>query len=166
MVARSELFEVYKLSDIFYSFFYDLQLNVLSIFFISSWYRFHSENKTGATQDAPSRQQENEIQDESRHPNGPSELSNVDHITGTIDDDESISIEDDMDCIDEEEQLKKFEKRVLYLLFTLQSSFYTSEAAIEYVAKSLTECSVFRRKIWLGALLFEMSIVASFLLFS
>ena len=39
----------------------------------------------------------------------------------------------------DEEQLEKFEIRVLYLLLTLQTVFYTSEAAIDFVATSLME---------------------------
>ena len=41
--------------------------------------------------------------------------------------------------LSEEEQLKAFEKRVVYLLLTLQSVFYTSDAAVNFVVGSLAE---------------------------
>ena len=44
-----------------------------------------------------------------------------------------------MESLNEDEQFKAFEKRVLYMLLTLQTAFHTSEAAVEYVATSLTE---------------------------
>ncbi|CAF3810936.1 unnamed protein product [Rotaria magnacalcarata] len=39
----------------------------------------------------------------------------------------------------EEEVLKTFEKRILYLVLTLQTTFYTSEAAIQFVISNLME---------------------------
>ncbi len=44
-----------------------------------------------------------------------------------------------MEDLSEEDKLEMFEKRVLYLLLTLQTTFYTSEAAIGFVATSLME---------------------------
>lgn len=41
--------------------------------------------------------------------------------------------------LNEEEVLKKFEKRILYLVFTLQATFYTSEAAIQFAISNLME---------------------------
>jgi hypothetical protein len=39
----------------------------------------------------------------------------------------------------EQEQLEIFDKRILYLLLTLQTAFYTSEVAVDFVARSLME---------------------------
>ncbi|CAF3345445.1 unnamed protein product [Rotaria sp. Silwood2] len=39
----------------------------------------------------------------------------------------------------EEEVLKTFEKRILYLVLTLQTTFYTSEAAIQFVISNIME---------------------------
>ncbi|CAF3876522.1 unnamed protein product [Rotaria sp. Silwood1] len=41
--------------------------------------------------------------------------------------------------LSEEELLEVFEKRILYPVLTLQTVFYTSEAAIEFVVSSLME---------------------------
>ncbi len=52
---------------------------------------------------------------------------------------ELINTTNESESLSEEEQLQIFEKNVLYVLFTLQSVFYTSEAAINFAARSLTE---------------------------
>ena len=51
----------------------------------------------------------------------------------------SIDSNDGSETWDEKEQLKSFQKRVLYLLLTLQTMFSTSEAAIDFVVTSLSE---------------------------
>jgi hypothetical protein len=67
-----------------------------------------------------------------------------DFFTNDVQEDEdlengSINTSNTTEDFNEEEILEKFEKRVLYLLLTLQTVFYTSEAAIEFVATSLME---------------------------
>ncbi|CAF2133147.1 unnamed protein product [Rotaria magnacalcarata] len=41
--------------------------------------------------------------------------------------------------LSQEEQMKMFEKRILYMVLTLQTAYYTSEAAAEFVVSSLME---------------------------
>ncbi|CAF4631043.1 unnamed protein product, partial [Rotaria magnacalcarata] len=41
--------------------------------------------------------------------------------------------------LSQEEQMKMFEKRILYMVLTLQTVYYTSEAAAEFVVSSLME---------------------------
>ena len=53
--------------------------------------------------------------------------------------DVSVENESDGESSTQEEQLRVLEKRILYLLLTLQTAFYTSETAIDFVAKSLLE---------------------------
>jgi hypothetical protein len=50
-----------------------------------------------------------------------------------------IDSNDGSETWDEKEQLKSFQRRVLYLLLTLQTMFSTSEAAIDFVVTSLSE---------------------------
>jgi hypothetical protein len=89
-------------------------------------------------------QEENDYEDLSSQ-NNQEESSNLDFRMESIDQDdenlenESINTTNETESLSEEEQLKVFEKRVLYLLLTLQSVFYTSEAAINFVAGSLAE---------------------------
>ncbi|CAF1315941.1 unnamed protein product [Adineta steineri] len=106
------------------------------------WWRFHNEEKGNndndiefneleesaqedlsclinqeAVQDLDFQMERNNLSDENKSPNSTSE-------TGGVND---------------EEQLELFEKRVLFMLLTLQSVFYTPETAINYVVESLTE---------------------------
>lgn len=53
--------------------------------------------------------------------------------------DESMESYDQTEVFDEKKEMESFEKRILYLLLTLQTMFYVSEAAIDFVASSLAE---------------------------
>jgi hypothetical protein len=110
----------------------------------SSWYRFHNEKKEALDEDMQLNEQENDYEDLSSQTNQ-EESSDLDFRMETIDEDdenlenESINSTNETESLSEQEQLRIFEKRVLYLLLTLHSVFYTSEAAINFVVGSLAE---------------------------
>ncbi|CAM4789040.1 unnamed protein product [Rotaria magnacalcarata] len=93
------------------------------------WYRLHNEEETRTEEDRIADQ--NTIDhDDSINPQN-EEAENIDE-TNILENESSINTNETDDL--NEEQLKTFEKRVLYTLLTLQTAFYTSEAAIEYAA--------------------------------
>ncbi len=138
---RSAHSEVYKLSEIFFSISSEKNYPLL----ISSWCRFHNEKKGALDENIQlNEQEENNYESLSNQPHQ-EESSDLDFRVETDDQDnenlenESINSTNETESLSEEEQLKMFEKRVLYLLLTLQSVFYTSEAAINFVIGSLVE---------------------------
>ncbi|CAF0903708.1 unnamed protein product [Rotaria sordida] len=108
------------------------------------WYRFHNEKTEQRHEDIAQDEDEGD-QEEFLNADNQEEVPDSEFRLDTSDgqdqdlENESINTSNGTESLSEEEQLKAFEKRVLYLLLTLQTVFYTSEAAIDFVTTNLTE---------------------------
>ena len=112
---------------------------------ISSWYRFHNEEKEVSREDMQQNEQDKNDYEELSSAINQGEYSHLDcNVESRNEGDEnfenkSFDSSSVTEILSEEEQLKAFEKRLLHLLLTLQMVFHTSEAAINFVVTSLME---------------------------
>jgi len=134
VVARLVVFVVYKFSKVFC---------VFIIIYISSsfsWSRFHQKEEATPDKDMQQKDEEENNDDELEClGNETDDLADANDQAGEDFESEPTNNSSTMEDLSEEDKLKMFEKRILYLLLTLQTAFYTSEAAIGFVVTSLME---------------------------
>lgn len=124
------LFAVFKLSKIL------LFIHKTYKFLNSSWSRFHKNDDE--PQDDVQNDHENAkagktkvtVQNDHEDEENTTDAHGGDEIFDSSSTEEELS---------EEGQIEMFEKRILYMLLTLQTVYYTSEAAVEFVVSSLLE---------------------------
>ncbi|CAF4672372.1 unnamed protein product [Rotaria sp. Silwood2] len=103
------------------------------------WSRFHINEKEVNDEDMQQHEQKEDNDVDMIHPSCQADAFGEDVEEDKHLENESTNTSSTTEDLSEEELLKMFEKRVLYLLLTLQTVFYTSEAAIDFVISNLME---------------------------